>query len=97
MEIRIAVFASEELLSKYNVHNIRKGSEATGLGRIVGNKGGYGIRTDETLQRQSKHFNGCAGLQRCRAAVSFRVGGKTLAFVAAHLAAHEGAKHLQVC
>lgn len=40
MEIRIAVFGSDELLSKYSVHNLQKGSEATGLGRVVGNKGG---------------------------------------------------------
>lgn len=41
MEIRIAVYASEEFLDKYGVHAIQKGSEATGIGRVVGNKGGY--------------------------------------------------------
>lgn len=41
MEIRIAVFGSDQFLKTFNIHSIQKGSEATGIGRIVGNKGGY--------------------------------------------------------
>ena len=71
LQMRLAVFCKKVLLTETDslIEEVRVGYQATGVGNLIGNKGGLMVRLELR-------------------------GGESVVFVACHLAAHEGEKHV---